>query len=225
MTLTDSQIQSFHREGFLLIPDLADAESIQQLQRAFDTGRPQRNVLSIPEVQTFVRSSAVQSVLHRVFPRPAFAVRAIFFAKSDESNWKVAWHQDLTIAVQAKHEVPGFGPWSEKAGVIHVQPPAEIMSQMAALRFHLDENTPDNGPLRVFAGSHLSGRFSIEGIDLWKSRVPVECLTKTGDAILMRPLLLHASSTAKKPFPRRVLHVEFADFDLPALLEWNERVE
>jgi hypothetical protein len=48
-----------------------------------------------------------------------FAVRGILFNKTQESNWKVVWHQDLTIAVRERREADGFGPWGKKAGVSH----------------------------------------------------------------------------------------------------------
>jgi len=39
----------------------------------------------------------------------------------------------------------------------------------------------------------------------------------------MRPLLLHASSAARSPQHRRVVHLEFAPRDLlPAGLDWGE---
>jgi hypothetical protein len=44
-----------------------------------------------------------------------------------------------------------------------------------------------------------------------------------GGVILMRPLLLHASSTARVAGRRRVLHLEFAADDLPGNLEWFDR--
>src|SRR5512143_3742164 len=40
-----------------------------------------------------------------------FAGRAILFDKTPAANWKVAWHQDLTIPVRERHQRPGFGPW------------------------------------------------------------------------------------------------------------------
>ena len=42
--------------------------------------------------------------------------------------------------------------------------------------------------------------------------------------MLMRPLLLHASSSSSKPEPRRVIHLEYAADDLPGGLEWHDRV-
>ena len=35
-------------------------------------------------------------------------------------------------------DIDRFGPWTMKAGVLHVQPPAEIMSHILAIRLHLE---------------------------------------------------------------------------------------
>jgi hypothetical protein len=45
-----------------------------------------------------------------------FAVRGIFFDKTRSSNWKVVWHQDLTIAVRERRDLDGFTAWTMKAG-------------------------------------------------------------------------------------------------------------
>jgi ectoine hydroxylase-related dioxygenase (phytanoyl-CoA dioxygenase family) len=162
--------------------------------------------------------------MNKILGPSAFAVRAIFFEKSSEANWKVAWHQDLSIAVKEKHEVIGFGPWSEKEGVTHVEPPAELMAKMVALRLHIDDNTPENGSLKVISGSHIHGRLSTSATEQWKTHEAVECLAPAGSILLLRPLLLHSSSTSKRPLNRRVLHIEFANFNLPAPLAWHERI-
>jgi hypothetical protein len=49
------------------------------------------------------------------------------------------------------------------------------------------------------------------------------CCVPRGGALLMRPLLLHASSSCVIATPRRVIHLEFAAEELPAGLEWLER--
>jgi hypothetical protein len=38
----------------------------------------------------------------------------------------------------------------------------------------------------------------------------------------MRPMLLHASSKSTSSRSRRVLHLEYAGFDLPAGMKWQE---
>src|SRR5262249_36630616 len=146
----------------------------------------------------------------------------ILFDKTPEANWKVTWHQDVTIAVAARREVEGFGPWSMKAGVIHVQPSAEILEQMLAVRIHLDDCGPENGPVRVLPGSHRLGKLTTEEIATIRVAVNEQpCIASRGTALLMRPLIVHASSGATRPGHRRVIHIEYANCTLPGGLDWR----
>jgi hypothetical protein len=54
-------------------------------------------------------------------------------------------------------------------------------------------------------------------------RSEVACEAAVGDALLMRPLLLHASSRSAMERERRVLHMEYAADSLPGRLEWHHR--
>ena len=54
--------------------------------------------------------------------------------------------------------------------------------------------------------------------------VSVVCTVPRGGALLMRPLLIHASSACMAPKPRRVIHLEFAGESLPGGLEWYDRI-
>lgn len=131
------------------------------------------------------------------------------------------WHQDRSIGVKQRLDAPGYGPWSVKAGVPHVQPPPSVLEQMLTLRIHLDHCGVDNGPLRVLPGSHARGILSDEMIAHLRSEVaPRDCTCLAGGALLMRPLLLHASSPAKFPAHRRVVHLEYSAGTLSDGLEW-----
>jgi ectoine hydroxylase-related dioxygenase (phytanoyl-CoA dioxygenase family) len=148
-------------------------------------------------------------------------VRGILFDKTPGANWKVPWHQDLSIAVTKQIDLPGYGPWSVKAGVPHVQPPVEILQRMLTIRLHLDDCGLDNGPLLVLPGSHAHGILSGEQVDqLRQAGTPVPATVSRGGAVLMRPLLLHASHAATSPGHRRVIHIEYASAKLPAGLVW-----
>lgn len=92
-------------------------------------------------------------------------VRAILFDKSEQTNWALGWHQDRTIAVREKVDVAGFGPWSVKAGITHVEPPVDLLERMVTLRVHLDPVDADNGPLLIAPGSHRLGRIPEAQID------------------------------------------------------------
>ncbi len=105
-----------------------------------------------------------------------------------------------------------------------MQPPADVMGVMLSIRLHLDESGLDNGPLRVISGSHREGRLPAEEIARREKGNCVTCAVPKGGALLMRPLLIHASSACVIPKPRRVIHFEFAATELPQGLEWHDRV-
>jgi ectoine hydroxylase-related dioxygenase (phytanoyl-CoA dioxygenase family) len=217
--------QDVAERGFATMASCLENGTVELLRDHLDENRhPQRNLLSVPIVRELATSKPVREIVETILGPQCFAVRGIFFNKTQESNWKVVWHQDLTIAVRERREVDGFGPWSNKAGVTHVQPPAEVMSRILAIRLHLDESGPENGPLRVIAGSHSEGRLSPEHVENRQKSNCVTCVVPRGGALLMRPLLLHASSACTVPNPRRMIHLEYAVEDLPEGLQWHDRV-
>ncbi len=129
----------------------------------------------------------------------------------------------MTIAVNQKVEAAGYGPWSVKAGILHVQPPASVLERMVSVRLHLDDCPEENGALRVIAGSHTSGKLDERLIhDIAKRSVAVTCAMQRGGVLIMRPLLLHASSTSSFPGHRRVVHFDYAASELPAGMGWAE---
>jgi len=188
-------------------------------------GVGRRGILGFPVVAQLARLKRLLDLVRPHLPSEPLPVRAIYFDKSPDANWLVSWHQDLTLALRTRVEIPGFGPWSIKDGVPHVQPPAEFLQQMLAIRLHLDDSDEGNGALRVLPGSHRFGRLSSERIqELRAQHMEHLCAVSAGDALLMRPLLLHASSRSTSTRHRRVLHVEYAGFKLPDKLNWHESV-
>jgi ectoine hydroxylase-related dioxygenase (phytanoyl-CoA dioxygenase family) len=183
-----------------------------------------RNLLQdCPAVAALALHQDIRGLLEARLQREVFPVRALFFDKTETANWSMPWHQDTVIAVAEKIETPGFGPWSSKAGVVHVQPPREILEDMAAIRLHLDDCDAGNGALKISPGSHLHGILSDAEIDRWKQNGVTVCEVPKGGALLMRPLVLHASSAATQPRHRRVIHIEYASGNLPNGLRWFER--
>lgn len=152
----------------------------------------------------------------------AKAVRAILFNKTPETNWSLAWHQDRTICVKERRNVEGFGPWTVKQGMIHVAPPAELLSKMVTIRVHLDDVPMTNSPLLIAPGSHALGMVPISEIEGVVARCGTStCLAEAGDAWLYSTLILHASEAAIESGQRRVLQVDYAAFNLPGGLEWQ----
>lgn len=219
--------EMINRDGFVtvrsVVLNLAPLSAeIDNLLEDNGTAHGLRNVL---DASLEARRLACDGPPHRlaatVLGAAARPVRGLVFDKTPAANWKVPWHQDRTIAVRRKIEVPGYGPWSVKAGVPHVQPPVHILERVVAVRLHLDDMDEDNGPLRVLPGSHRVGIMDDADIERWRASVgPIVCSAAAGDALLVRPLLLHASSPARRPRRRRVLHIEYASTELGGGLEW-----
>ena len=149
-------------------------------------------------------------------------VRAIFFDKTPEKNWLVSWHQDKTVSVNKKHHIDGWGPWSLKDNTHHVQPSESVLNNMVTFRIHLDDSNADNGCLKVIPNSHHRGVLKQADIDnIVEESEFIECEANAGDMLIMRPLILHASSKAKLPKHRRVIHLEFSGYDLPNDVYWS----
>jgi hypothetical protein len=187
------------------------------------SGAGRRGILELRPIAELSRSERLLSLVRphlSAQPRP---VRGIYFDKTADTNWLVTWHQDLTIAVRDKVDVPGFGPWSLKEGVPHVQPPVSLLEQMITVRLHLDDCDESNGALQVIPGTHKSGRFSAAAIQQLRiKQLATACSLAAGDALLMRPLLLHSSGRSRTAGHRRVIHIEYASVALPQGLQWHE---
>lgn len=220
--------QSVAQNGYAIIPDVLGRNEVKSLVSCVsDIAVANANVRNLMEVAPCVRdlagSSCIRGLVTPLLGDHALPVRAILFDKTPNENWKVPWHQDLTIAVKAKVDVPGYGPWSVKAGVVHTQPAVSILENMIAVRIHLDDCGPTNGQLRVIPGSHLIGKLTTTQVrELGASSGSETFIVYAGGVLLMRPLLLHASSPSLEASHRRVIHIEYASCKLADGLEWRE---
>ncbi len=224
-------------DGYAIVPEVLAPARVQQLRQAVEgLGEREevlrrggtygvRNLLRVlPEAAEVSASPELRRLVAPVLSERCFAVRGTLFDKIPGANWSLFWHQDSIITVRERKEVPGFSKWALKAGVWHVEPPFVIFERMLTLRVHLDDCGPDNGPLRVLPGSHRSGWVENELEDWKQRRREVVCTVPAGGVVVMRPLILHASSAAIAPSHRRVLHLEYAVDDLPGGLEWHTRI-
>jgi ectoine hydroxylase-related dioxygenase (phytanoyl-CoA dioxygenase family) len=226
---------SVQRDGFAIVRDLIDRSAIESLHQCLEqvqngaAVRMRRNhafgirdlLNVVPAVRQLAEDVTILSLAQLFVGEKARIVRALFFDKTREANWKVVWHQDLTIAVKRKAEISGFGPWTTKAGILHAQGPQWVLENIIALRIHLDDADESNGALRVIPGSHRRGRLTHEEIEETVRRsTAVTCCASEGSVLAMRPLLLHSSRAGTAPKRRRVIHLEFAGIELPNGIEW-----
>ena len=239
MSLRQSFQEEIAERGFSITRSLLSREEVVDLGNALERWMEQRHsderrrsaglriqLGECADVSEAARAPILLRYVESLLGERAQPVRAILFDKTAEANWKVAWHQDVTVAIREKLPTLGFSAWSEKDGVCHVQPPSGILEGMLIARIHLDDCRGENGPLRVFAGSHRNGRLNPQAIAAWRSTgKETVCIARQGDVLWMRPLLLHASSAAVRPARRRVLHLEYASGSLPHGLRWHEELE
>lgn len=161
----------------------------------------------------------IASGFHGADTRP---VRAIMFDKRADMNWSLGMHQDRTIAVATRKDVPGFGPWSTKAGQLHVSPPPDLIARMVTLRVHLDDVDADNAPLLILRGTHDLGQLDRRSIEtLSASRELFACHARRGDIWAYGTTIVHGSAAVRRTgLRRRVLQIDYSCDALPGGLAW-----
>ena len=213
----------FEHEGFVHLPDIADAGSCGGIARqleAFDLeGAGSRGILDQSWCIRLAWLVRAHPRIRSLVPTDAVAVQCTLFDKSPEKNWLVALHQDLSIPVKSRVDSTECSGWSEKERQLYVQPPVAVLEQLVAVRIHIDDCPEESGAL---PRSHWEGRLSRERaealrLELGETVVPVG----RGGVLVMRPLILHASSKGTSVTSRRVLHFVYGPPLLPLGLEWR----
>ncbi|PAW95687.1 phytanoyl-CoA dioxygenase [Mucilaginibacter sp. MD40] len=229
--------KSFNINGFAIVSDMYDSVELAAILNAINKGDKTKDTFrkthdlfairqvlkEVPELSNLVFNQSLKSLIRDLFGDEYFVVKSIYFDKPTASNWFVPWHQDLTVSVDKKVECDGYGPWTVKQNQFAVQPPLAILKENFTIRIHLDDADEGNGALKVLPGSHLKEIYRPETID-WKTEKPYTCNVKAGDIMIMRPLLMHASSRTTNNKPRKVIHIEFAKAELPSIIKWSERL-
>lgn len=124
--------------------------------------------------------------------------------------------------VNKRADIDGYGPWTVKEGVDHVEPPVAVLENMLTLRLFVDDCESHNGALLVAIGSHHHGRLSVKNVAEIVSRSKIFIgAGRAGDVPIMKTLAIHSSQRATVPTHRRVLHVDYAMVDLPSPLAWK----
>lgn len=204
---------SLDRDGFQLVPscftDTDCDEFCHQLVHVQSAGT--RNLL----LQDWCRTLS-DDVLRRLADfipglRSLNAIQCTYFNKSSSVNWLVPFHQDRSVPVTDVDGNLDGVELSVKEGLPYIQADEQLLKTLIACRIHLDPSTNENGPLRVIRGSHKLGILSDQEIDAARRRAPEVTLTAPrGSALLMSPLLIHASAKSTSDMPRRVLQFLFA---------------
>ena len=224
--------------GFVIIPEVYTSAEINSIlgiisksEHNSPTFRKTKDLFAIrqflkevPEAVPVIVNENLKNIIREFFGSSYFIVKSIYFDKPGASNWFVAYHQDLTISVDKKTDIEGFGPWTVKQDQFAVQPPVDILENNFTIRIHLDDTNELNGALKVIPGSHLKKIYRPETIDWSKETENSYCVRK-GGIMIMKPLLLHASDRTINNSNRRVVHIELSDAKLPPDIQWSEKLE
>jgi hypothetical protein len=220
MGFTPMSATDFETEGAVLYPSAAlpilpDLHAFAEALAADQAGIRLRDNAALNAI---LSAEPIRRIVGRHFARRATRegkedairpVRAILFDKTANANWSL-------------HDVPGFGPWSRKAGLQHVEPPFALIEAMLTLRIHIDDVPADNAPLLIAPGSHRLGRVPETEIDAIVERCGTRaCLASAGDVWAYATAILHASRAATRTGQRRVLQVDYSACDLPEPLVWR----
>jgi Phytanoyl-CoA dioxygenase (PhyH) len=236
MHITSYQEQ-INGQGYTVIPEVFDKAAIDAMAAVINEADPagplfrktndlfaiRRFLQAVPAIQPLIFTKRLQGLLQQLFGAGYFPVKSIYFDKPGQSNWFVAWHQDLTISVAEKLPVEGYGPWTVKPDQYAVQPPVDVLENNFTIRIHLDDTDAQNGALKVIPGSHLKGVYRADTIDM-NITPDVPCAVPQGGMMIMRPLLMHASARSSNGHHRRVIHIEFSNRTLAGGLLWAEQL-
>ena len=212
-------------QGFAWLRGVLTVEQCVELKvqmGEFAVAAGRGGVRQIHQKNAAVLALALQGEIARLaqglLKEPVHLVRSIFFDKTPQQNWLVTWHQDLTVTAAQTFSAEGWGPWSNKENINHVQPPLDVLQSMLTMRLHLDRTTSQNGCLKVIPRSHLGGIVRTE-LDLSACDI-TQCEAEAGDILLMSPLLWHASSKAVEASSRQILHFEYSNHRCAIDLAW-----
>ena len=214
----NSSKSSFETNGYLILDRVVSEAEIETIEANLSSvlveGAGTRNLLQADWCRRMAESLRRSPSLESILPTDPVAVQCTYFEKSGNENWLVALHRDLSIPVKSRVQSEEWSRWSEKEGMLFARPPKSLLEALVAVRVHLEDNTELNSPLQVVPGSHLGAGAS-------KQRV--FCHVRRGGALVMRPLILHASSKLEEG-TRRVLHFLYGPRALPNHAEWARAI-
>lgn len=217
--------ESFNDAGYAAITPVLSATTCEAIARRIHTSSISggtRNLLVKPWCAALVERLRRHPGLSGVVPVGHMAVQCSYFEKSASRNWAVSPHQDLSVPVAERVKGLGLTGWSRKEGALFVQPPAALLEQLVAVRVHLDACTAEDGPLTVVPGSHRFGRMTeFDVMAVRRSSLEVTCTAAAGEALAMRPLLVHSSPKARGTSRRRLLHLVFGPRSPGYGLRWH----
>ena len=207
--------QQFSSEGYVVIDDLLNVDEIEHVDHELESfpsdGPGDRRLLDREWCRLLGHVIRHRLLKRRLLYLATQPVLCTYFNKDADTNWGVNLHRDLHVPLNQPFDHPRWGNWSEKQGIPHAQAPRDLLATMLAVRVSIDACDAGDGALCVVPGSQATA-------DVDSARI--ECTGPRGYAVVMSPLLLHASIKSQYGRPRRVLHFLFGPSALPDGAQW-----
>lgn len=212
--LTKEQAAAFHRDGFVIVENLFDAEEMgllykiskadQELEKSVWGLADARGGVSrislrndLPDdiYSAFVRSPRIVNAMEQLLGGEVYHYHHKMTIKEPFVGGAWEWHQD-------------YGYWYQNGC---------LSPDMASCVIAVDRTTRENGCLQAIVGSHHLGRIDHgltgeqQGADMERvseilKRLPVvHCEQEPGSALFFHSNLLHCSAPNTSPHPRWTL--------------------
>ena len=220
MKLTQAQIDQFHTEGWLLLPDLFTTEEVDLLRREaltiYDENRPEvwREKDGAPRTAFAAHKYNEAFRLLGAHPRMIDPVEQVFGERVYMHQYKINAKSAFTGAVWQWHQ--DYGTWKRDDGM--------QLPRAMNISIFLDEVMPINGPLMLVPRSHLAGDLKASH-DLETTSYPLwtldeETVTrlvkeggivaptgKPGSMLMFHGNLVHGSAGNITPYPRKIVYL------------------
>jgi len=242
MRLSPQQQELYFEQGYLVLPGLIDAASLQSYNSRFEALVRGEDALApgmkiMQDVMVVKGAVAPASELH--------AVNKLLCFEEDETLFEFAHHPQLVSAIQSligEHiyslssnifnkppGVDGKHPMHQDLRYFKIGPADKIVGVWTAMF----PATRESGCLAVIPGSHTQGMlehdnpdwefvnygfFGIEDLDL-SQRQHVEL--QPGDTLLFHPLLIHGSGTNTSNHFRRAISIHCAAAECTGEGDWQ----
>lgn len=226
LKLSDTQIETYRRDGLLSLPGLFGADEIAALRAELEQllARPLEEHLRADSGE-FLGTTAMQrhsalygrllrderllGIAEQLIGEPLYAHQYKIILKQPFGQLTLPWHQD-------------YAPWAHHDGM----PAPRALS----IGLYLDEVNAFNGPIMYIPGSHADGVIPFEVIDV-PGTTPIPSLPNdtvarlverggivapggpAGSAVVFDCLLAHASGPNASPWARNLVYLSYNRMD------------
>ena len=206
-TLAPGERDALDRCGYLVLPNVMQADWLDRLRAAFERGMDRgRQATNVPQSGTrhVDDLAAKDAAFDAVYTHPRVLAAVYHVLRRSFSVFQFSGRDPL----------PGYGQqglhtdWLPRA-------PSEPSSIVTAI-WLLDDFTPNNGATRLIPGSHLLSRPLPKSMRAPASRHPDQTLVMAtaGSVLVFNGHLWHSGTRNETNRPRRVLQCQFVAREL-----------